>query len=81
MCLKKIKKQKSPLAFSLESRLNALENKPRTIHRLEKLEPSSPWVLHEGDTAPAVLSPSCQSQSLFFCFSGDVGRAEQTGCR
>ena len=46
------KKQKYPFAFSLESQLNAPENKPRTIHRLEKLEPSL-WVLHEGDTAPS----------------------------
>lgn len=50
---KKKKRQNSPFAFSLESQLNALENKPRTIHRLEKLEPSSPWVLHKVDTAPS----------------------------
>ena len=49
----KKKKQKSPLAFSLASQQNALENKPRTIHRLEQLEPSSTWVLHKGDTAPS----------------------------
>lgn len=58
MLLQKKKKQKSPLAFSLASQQNALENKPRTIHRVEKLELSSPWVLHEGDSSQPCFLPA-----------------------
>lgn len=74
-------KQKAPLVSSLASQLSALENKqPSTVHRLEKLEPASLQVLHEGDTAlSAASSQLAITPPSSSAYAGGVGRAQQDG--